>query len=343
LEGVDGVGKTALAARLAYLVRPHLPDGVLWARLDSTNPLTILRQFAEAYGRDVSGYEDLNSRSQVVREILANKRALIVLDNVRDSGEIRPLLPPSGSCAVLITTRRLDLSLARADNRVVVEPFDMEQSLALFSKVLGEKAVSEERAIFEEMAEILGHLPLAVDIAACRLAYEPNWTAARFLEQARCESRLLDNLVHEERAVRSVFEVSFGQLTAEQRRFFGALGAFGGEDFSVEAAAAAANVTWADAETNLRALFCLSMVHGGRPERYRLIPLMRSYAREKIDNEAVWERMAHYFLSFLEEHEEDGDAVEMEKNNILSAVTAARERGLLSRYPGARRVVSSNW
>ncbi len=109
-------------------------------------------------------------------------------------------------------------------------------------------------------------------------------------------------------------------MSAVQRRFFGALGAFGGEDFSVEAAAAVANTDWADAETNLRTLFCLSMVHSGRPGRYRLIPLMRCFAREKIENDAVWERMVSYFVSFVREHENDTAALEVEKNNIISAV-----------------------
>jgi hypothetical protein len=68
--------------------------------------LTILHQFAEAVGRDVTNYEDVHSRSAVVQELLADKRALIVLDNVSDSEQLEPLLPPSGTCAVLITSRR---------------------------------------------------------------------------------------------------------------------------------------------------------------------------------------------------------------------------------------------
>ena len=181
LEGTAGAGKTVLAAKLAYQLRDQFPDGVLWARPDTTNALTILQQFAEAVGRDVTNYEDVHSRSAVVRQLLADKRALIVLENVPGSEALEPWLPPSGSCAVLITSRRRQLAAISDTNLPHVTEFAEAESLALFSKILGEASVVHERAVFVELANLLGHLPLAIDIAACRLAYEPGWTATEFL------------------------------------------------------------------------------------------------------------------------------------------------------------------
>src|SRR5690606_1190842 len=80
LEGMGGTGKTALAVHLAYKLRPGLPGGVLWARVDTADPMSVLAAFAGAYKEDVSQYRDIESRSQVVRDILADKRALMVLD-----------------------------------------------------------------------------------------------------------------------------------------------------------------------------------------------------------------------------------------------------------------------
>jgi predicted ATPase len=85
LHGMAGVGKTALATHLAYQLRPYFPDGVLWARLDNADTLSILSSFARTYGVDVADYKNLESRSRVVRELLAPKRVLIILDNVETS------------------------------------------------------------------------------------------------------------------------------------------------------------------------------------------------------------------------------------------------------------------
>ena len=221
LEGAAGVGKTALAGRLAYRLRPYLPDGVLWARLDTSNPMSILRLFAAAYERDVTAYDDLESRSAAVRALLADKRALIVLDNAQSSQEIQPLLPPSGSCAILVTTRRRHLALTGA-RRFHLEPFAVEETLVLFARML--------------------------------------------------------------------LESSYPLLAPEQQHFLATLGTFGGEDFSVEAAAAVAGVPVGEAEANFRQLFGLSLVRRGRPGRYRLTPVLQSFAREKIGRDDVWER-----------------------------------------------------
>lgn len=131
LTGGAGVGKTVLAARLAYRLRPCFPDGVLWARLDRSHPLAILRLFAAAYGEDVGMYEDVDSRSQAVRMILADKRLLLVLDNVADCEQVWPLLPPTGPTAVLITTRHPHLLLAEGARQLQVEPLAFAEAMVL--------------------------------------------------------------------------------------------------------------------------------------------------------------------------------------------------------------------
>jgi hypothetical protein len=330
LVGTGGVGKTALAARFAYRWRSHFPDGVLWARPDTSNPMTILRQFAEAFGRDVTNYEDLGSRSAVVRELLANKQALLVLDNVQNSHQIESLLAPSGSCAALITTRRRNLALVGSDHRLHLDSFTDIESMALFVRILSEERVGNESAILAEIANTVGQLPLAIDIVASRLAYEPGWKTADFLAYLQRESNLLINLAHEERCVRSAFTTSYAQLTPEQQRFFAALGAFGGEDFSVEAAAAIVAIDEAEADDNLKALFCLSLLRRGRPGRYRLTPLLRVFARGEIEEEAVWQHLVAYFVTYTEQHEKELNVLDVEKNNIFAALAAARERGLSS-------------
>ena len=211
IQGMGGVGKTALAAHLAYQLRAFFPDGVLWARVDTSDTMSILSTFASAYELDVRQYGDVDSRSRIVRELLADKRALIVLDNAESSEQIKPLLPPTGSCAVLVTTRRHDLAITRGAARFLLGPFNNagNESLALFIKVLGEERVVAERPLFMELADLLGHLPLAVSIAAGRLAYEPGWSTAEFLQRMQQEQRRLAELESEDQSVKLSFNTSF--------------------------------------------------------------------------------------------------------------------------------------
>ncbi len=330
LEGMGGVGKTTLAAHLAYRVRPHFPDGVLWARLDLSDAMAILGAFAAAYGRDVSAYTDLGSRSQVVREILAHKRALIVLDDARSSEEIAPLLPPSGDCVVIVTTRRRDLAVMRQAHRLHLGPFDRarQESLSLFDRVLGAERTQGERVTLVQIADLLGHLPLAVDIAASRLAYEPGWTAANFLERLRREKRRLDELRYEDLSVRASFNLSYDTLPPHLQQFFAALGVFEGQDFAVAAAAYVAETSVELARDHLITLYGLSLVQEGRPGRYRLHPLLHDYARERIGADAPFERMVECFVRYAERHRLDGDALDLESGNLLAALHTAHARGM---------------
>jgi hypothetical protein len=287
LEGVAGVGKTVLAARLAYRLRPHLPDGVLWARLDLTPPMAALQLFAEAYGRDITAYDDLGSRSAAVRELLAEKRALLVLDYVSGSEEIEPLLPPSGACAVLITTRRTHLTISHGAVRYPVEPFSPAEAAALLATILGEEAVQQEQAALREMAQLLGYLPLALDVIACRLAYEPDGSAANLLARLRDEQSRLNELVYGERSVQAALEASYTLLPLAQQRFLAAIHYFDGQDFSAKTAASAANIPVETAEIYLRELFGLSLVRRGRPSHFRLIPFLQSFASEKAANNLI--------------------------------------------------------
>ncbi len=332
LQGMAGVGKTALAAHLAYQLRSYFPDGVLWARVDTSDAMSILSTFARAYGRDASQYTDLSSRSRVVRELLADKRALIVLDNAQSSAEVEPLLPPSGACAVLITTRRRNLAITRGSQRFLIGPFDeqQEEALRLFGRVLGEQRVAAERQALAEIAALLGGLPLAVDIVASRLAYEPGWSAADFLRRLRTERRRLRELAYEQQSVRLSFQMSHDALALEEQHFFAALSVFAGEDFRVDAAAYVATgrtteEAQMDAEDILRRLFGLSLVRRGRLGRYRLHPLLRSYAHTQLADEEADARMVRYFTDFVAQHQRDYAALDLDYDNILEALRVARK------------------
>ncbi|KAA3660933.1 MAG: hypothetical protein DWQ04_18005 [Chloroflexi bacterium] len=333
LQGMGGVGKTVLAAHVAYQLRNHFADGVLWARLNGSDVMSILATFAGAFELDVSQYADVDSRSRVVRELLAHKRILIVLDNVNSSEQVKPLLPPTGTCAVLITTRRHDLSITRGSHRIVIGPFRAEQyeSLALFSRILGEARVRVERPLLTELANFLGNLPLAVDIAAGRLAYEPGWSTADFLKRVRQEHRRLGELSYEDQSVRASFNASFEALSPKLQQFFAALGLFTGDDFSDEAAAFIAGISLEDAQDQLRQLFAISLVYQGRGgvgirARYRLHLLLRDYARNQLEDDAAIERFVHFYLSQGGENGRSPVQFDLDQQQIITALHYAVER-----------------
>lgn len=340
LQGMAGAGKTALAARLAYEVRSEFGDGVLWARLGRSSVMAILNTFADAYGVDVAHYADVDSRSRVVRDLLANRRVLIVLDDVADSANTASLLPPTGSSAVLITTRRRTLHLAQHGPRFVVPPFaaDSQAVLQLFAHFLGKERAAEEAADLARLAQHVGHLPMALVIIAARLAYEPGWTAHSFLRRLRRQERPLQALETEDQSVRQSFAVSFRALDERNRSFFAALSVFEHNDFAPQAAAAVAACSQHEAEDTLRLLHRLSLVRAARPGRYQLHPLLSAYAAEMAGDPGASVRMVDHYAALVQKHSGNDELLQGERDNILVALELAWNEG---RFEAFRRLILS--
>lgn len=337
LHGMGGVGKTALAVRLAYELRDHFPDGVLWARLDTSDTLTILSQFADAYGKDVHAYHDVESRGAIVRNLLNEKQALIVLDNAETSAQVRPLLPPSTSrCAVLITARNAELTVMDGWKRLALEPFAMDSgdALRLFKKFLDVEYVARNRAALAQIAELLGHLPLALAIIAGRMRTDSPPLPKLIGTLQRSEARLRV-LKRDDYNVQLSFDVSFDALSSELQSFFAMLGVFGGEDFEATAVAHVTATTREAAETNLRRLRTRSLAQESRAGRWRLHPLLRDYARQKLReakaDEPAFNRMVEFYIEAVERVGKSGyKPLAAELDNIVFALETAQTRGLNS-------------
>ncbi|MCB8966358.1 MAG: tetratricopeptide repeat protein [Ardenticatenaceae bacterium] len=329
--GMGGVGKTAVAARLAYQLRPAFPDGVLWANLATSDTMTILSLFAQTFGEDVSQLTDVNSRSTYVRGILANKRTLIILDDAQHNKQLELLLPPNtGKTAVIITTRH-DLPAADGFKRAEIRPFNPESndSLTLFINFLGQPRVHRNQSHLLEIANLLGHLPLAIAIAAARLAYTPYYSVPDFLNQIQQQEGRLDLLTRgEDRNVRLSFDISYQTLSPDLQAVFAALGTFGGESFSVEAVTAVTQQPTKTITTRLHQLARLSLLRHEANHRYSLHPLLRDYAREKISHKETWTRMVDYYITYVQTHEFDPPALDLETNNILAALQTAFTQNL---------------
>jgi hypothetical protein len=173
-----GIGKTALAIEFAHRHYDEFPDGVLWISATAGDVLSMLMTAGFACGHDVSTLNDVEGRAAAIRSLLATKQALLIIDDVQTSDVLRYLVP-GGDCAVLITTRQRNLSALAGMPQIELSPLTAD-SMTLFEQFLPVDVVAANRQTVEQLIEALGYLPLAVTLAASRIAYEPGWTIPQF-------------------------------------------------------------------------------------------------------------------------------------------------------------------
>ncbi|MEU8870071.1 tetratricopeptide repeat protein [Streptomyces javensis] len=318
VSGIGGIGKTALAVHVAHAARRHFPDGQLYADLRGAGPSpaepdAVLAAFLRALGvPDAAIPDGTEERTALYRSALAGRRVLVLLDNARDADQIRPLLPGDGpdgraaphGCATLITGRATMAGLDGA-HPVDLDVMSPEEAFSLFALIVGEERAAVER---EEVMDVLascGFLPLAIRIAASRLASRRTWTVSVLARKLADERRRLDELRAGDLAVKASFELGYGQLEPEQARAFRLLGLAGGPDISLPAAAAVLGLDVAASRTLMESLVGTSLLEPTVPGRYRLHDLLRLYARTcaerddlpEAEREAALSRLLDFYLA----------------------------------------------
>ncbi|MGQ4456447.1 BTAD domain-containing putative transcriptional regulator, partial [[Kitasatospora] papulosa] len=240
LAGIGGVGKTTLAVHIAHRARPHFPDGQLYVDLQgagatAAEPETVLGSFLRALGTADSAIPDsLDERAALYRSTLDGRRILVLLDNAHDAAQIRPLLPGTEGCAALVTSRVRMVDLAGA-HLVDLDVMSPEEALQLFTRIVGDERVRSEREAALDVVAACGFLPLAIRIAASRLAARRTWTVSVLAAKLADERRRLDELQAGDLAVKATFELGYGQLEPAQARAFRLLGLADGPDISLAA------------------------------------------------------------------------------------------------------------
>jgi DNA-binding SARP family transcriptional activator len=290
ITGRAGVGKTTLAVHVAHLLRGRF-DGRLYVGLDGSGPTPA--DPAEVLGRvlrrlGVEGAavpDDLADRAESYRARLDGARVLIVLDNAADERQIRPLLPGSPTCAIIITSRRHLTGLPGAVH-IELDAFDPAQATELLGRVAGMDRVAAEPAAGERISVLCDRLPLALRIAAARLAAKPHWSLDRLAHRLEDERRRLDELTHGDLEVRGSIGLSYQGLSPPAQRAFRLLGLLDAPDFPAWAAAALMDVPVPEAEEQVEELIDARLLEvAGRDEtgqtRYRFHELVRVYARER--------------------------------------------------------------
>jgi DNA-binding SARP family transcriptional activator len=290
--GSGGLGKTTLAVHAAHLLAEHFGDGQLYASLlgatEPADPGEILARFLRDLGVDGGQIPvEAEERAAQYRTRLAGKRVLVVLDDARDAAQVRPLLPGTASCAVLITSRgRLpELSGSQLMDIDVLAPAEAH---ALFERVAGrERTQAEPEATVAVLTACAG-LPLAIRIAGARLASRGGWNVRTLAGRLSDERRRLDELRAGNLAVRACFEVSFASLAgatgpggADPARVFRLLGVWTGPSISLPAAAALLGVGEQVAQDALEVLVDAHLLDSPEPDVYRFHDLLRVYAADR--------------------------------------------------------------
>ncbi|MEV8374952.1 BTAD domain-containing putative transcriptional regulator [Kribbella sp. NPDC056861] len=310
VDGMPGVGKTALAVEVARRVAARYPDGILFLDLHGHakdhRPLDadaavnqLLTSAGVAPERLVAS---LDQRTALWRSEVAGKRLLIVLDNVADTRSVAPLLPGSATCAVLITSRRQLTGLAVTE-RIALDPLDPAEAIRLLAEVAGDERVAGEPQAAAELVERCGWLPLAIRILGAKLRHRPQWTV-EYLGQ-RLANRASDRLQEfgtDDDGVLSAFELSYRQLAPEQQRMFRLLSRIPGHDLDAYGGAALAGVTPLAAELTLESLVDASLLQEPTAGRYQLHDLLTQYAgavaaeEPPAGLEQSTERILEYYL-----------------------------------------------
>ncbi|GGJ51696.1 AfsR/SARP family transcriptional regulator [Streptomyces brasiliensis] len=310
LAGIGGVGKTTLAVHVAHRARPAFPDGQLYVDLQGAGPRaaepeTVLGSFLRALGTADSAIPDsLEERAALYRSILDGRRVLVLLDNAKDAAQVRPLLPGTEGCAALVTSRVRMVDLAGA-HLVDLDVMSPDEALSLFTKIVGEERVAAEREASLDVVAACGFLPLAIRIAASRLAARRTWTVSVLAAKLGDERRRLDELQAGDLAVKATFELGYGALEPAQARAFRLLGLADGPDISLAAAAAVLNLGVEETEDLLESLVDTSLLESAAPGRYRFHDLVRLYARACAERDewppseptAAMSRLLDFYLS----------------------------------------------
>jgi DNA-binding SARP family transcriptional activator len=294
IGGMAGIGKTTLAVHWAHEIADRFPDGQLFINLRGFDPTGAIvppeeavRIFLDAL--DVPAQRipaSLDAQALLYRSLLANRRVLIVLDNARDVDQVRPLLPGSPGCLVIVTSRNQLSGLIASDGAhpLTLHQLAPAEALDFLERRLGTARPSAEPLAAEEIIDRCARLPLALAIVAARAATNPGFPLSAIAEELRECHGSLDAFAGEDLStdVRAVFSWSYEALSEPAARLFRLLGLRPGADISAPAAAALAGLPLRETRGLLVELTRAHLLAEHLPGRFTMHDLLRVYAAERV-------------------------------------------------------------
>lgn len=285
IDGMPGIGKTALATRAAHLLADRFPDGRFFVHLHAhttgrqpATPTDVLAGLLTDLGvnpRDIP--DSLDNRRSLWRDRVAAKRILLVLDDAQDHAQVEPLLPNGPGCLTLITSRRRLVALD-GSQPIALDTLDPVKAAELFCALARRTPAGDDHAAVAGIIRLCGYLPLAIVLLAGRLAHHPTWTIAQLASDLATTQDRLGELEAGERAVYAAFTMSYRDLPQDRQRLFRRLSLHPGPDIDRYATAVLHGVSETAARRELEALFTDHLLDEPVGGRYRMHDLLREYA-----------------------------------------------------------------
>jgi DNA-binding SARP family transcriptional activator/tetratricopeptide (TPR) repeat protein len=286
IDGMAGVGKTALAVHAAHRVAGDYPDGQLFIDLqgytrgvEPIEPGVALDRMLRVLG--VPGPQippGVQERAALYRTRLADQRMLIVLDNAATEAQVAPLLPGAPGCLVLVTSRR---RLAGLDHTYTLslDTLPVADAVSLLTRTVGAGRLGGQPPdLLVELVELCGRLPLAIRIAAARMRSHPTWTLSHLTERLRDQQHRLSELEAGQRSITATLDLSYQDLSAAEQQLYRLLGLHPGADIDAYAAAALLDSIPRQAQRSLDRLLDAHLLQESEPGRYRFHDLIRAHA-----------------------------------------------------------------
>ncbi|WP_326563258.1 ATP-binding protein [Micromonospora sp. NBC_01796] len=298
LGGMGGIGKTALAVHWSHQIADKFPDGQLYLNLRGLDPdgrvvssedalATLLASLGEPAVS--SPQENVDAQAARYRSRLSGRRVLILLDNARDSDQVRPLLPASRGCLVIVTSRNRMTSLVTREGAryLQVDRLTGAESRQLLINRLGTRRATIDPDALDRVITLCAGLPLALAIVAARVALNPALPLSAVVTDVSAPSARLDALSSADSSddVRSVFSWSYRALDPSTAQVFRALAAHPGPGISLESVASVAGVGRVRARELLTELMTANLLNESQSGRYVLHDLLRAYAGELLDED----------------------------------------------------------
>ncbi|MEV6612919.1 helix-turn-helix domain-containing protein [Streptomyces sp. NPDC051051] len=291
VAGQPGLGKTAFAVHAAHCLAPHFPDGQFALDLhgmdpEPTTPRDALARLLGAMGvADAAIPAGTDDRAGLWRSLSGGRRMLLLLDNAADESRVAPLLPGTGPSLTIVTSRHA-LAGLESVHRTDLALLRREEAVEMLTRIIGPDRVRAEAQAARDLADLCGHLPLAVRIAGQRLLSRPHERLGKLVARLAAEGRRLDGLQAGNLRVRAAFALSYRQLPPVSQNVLRRASLAAGADFSPRTAALLADLSYDEAVACAEELTDAGLLQSDAvAERYRFHDLLRLYAAEQVEAE----------------------------------------------------------
>ncbi|MDG4796291.1 tetratricopeptide repeat protein [Micromonospora sp. WMMD1082] len=294
INGVGGIGKSAIALQWAQRVNSQFPDGQLYAHLGAFNPTgpiapaEVLGQMLRSLGVAPQRVPaDTAERAATFRSITAGRKLLLLWDDAVSAAQVRPLLPTSSSCVVVVTTRwRLAGLVTDGARFLAVEPLSEPVAIELLTRAVGADRTASDPASTSSLVRLCAGFPIALAVTGARLATRPRWPIRRLVNELAEEHRRLRGLGgQEDVSLQSAFDLSYQELPDPVARCYRMVGLHPGTEFGLNVVAAGLEVGQQEAADLLDALLEASLLSETADNRYRLHDLVRLHARQHAETD----------------------------------------------------------